>query len=87
MTSLFDLLVDDADREGAGHLASGVAAHPVGDHEKRELFVDEVVVLVVVTHAADVGAGVEADILGEAHLGARVDEGGRQGKRAHAGPP
>ena len=60
---LFDLLVDRADGEGAGDLAGGVAAHPVGDDEKRELLVDEEVVLVVVADAADVGRGEKADAL------------------------
>jgi hypothetical protein len=42
------------DRHLRGDLARGVAAHAVGDHEKRQLFVDEEVVLVGFTLLADV---------------------------------
>jgi hypothetical protein len=55
--------VDDAHREGARHLAGGVPTHAIGHDEERELLVDEVVVLVVLAHAPDVGRREEADVV------------------------
>jgi hypothetical protein len=73
---LLQLFVDDPHRERAGDLARGVASHPVGHDEERELLVDEVVVLVVVAEAADVGRCVKADVVGQAH---RASERRRSG--------
>ena len=56
-----DLLVDRTDGDGARDLACGVAAHAVGDHEERELLVDEEVVLIVLANAPHVGRGEKAD--------------------------
>src|SRR5450432_390023 len=54
-----DLVVHGAHGDRAGDLARGVTAHPVGDDEETELLVDEEVVLVVISHLADVCCGVE----------------------------
>jgi len=58
LLSALDVLVDEAHGERARHLACCVSTHPVGDDEELQLAIDEVVVLVVVANAPDVGPGV-----------------------------
>ena len=58
------LLVDGADGERAGHLAGGVPAHAVADHEEPDLLVDEEVVLVVIPDSPHVGGGIKAERIG-----------------------
>ena len=76
---LLELLVDDADRERAGDLAGGVAAHAVRHHEQAELAVDEEVVLVVIAQAPDVGGRREPDGVGQCHARERLTEPTRRG--------
>jgi hypothetical protein len=64
---LFDLVVHRAHGERAGDFAGGVASHTVGNDEERELLVNEVIVLVVVSYFAYVGRGEKTDVLFEAH--------------------
>jgi hypothetical protein len=49
-------------RDVRGHLARGVAAHPVGHDEQGQLLVDQEVVLVDLALAPDVGSGPEAQL-------------------------
>ena len=49
------------ERGGARHLAAAVTAHAVGDGDEPEVVVDEVAVLVVVAHLADVGGRAHDD--------------------------
>jgi len=53
------------DRDGAGQLAGRVAAHPVGDHEKRRAGIAGV--LIALTDEADIRSGCVAQV--EGHRG------------------
>ena len=61
------LVVHRAHGDRARDLAGRVPPHAVANDEQRELFVDQVVVLVVVALPADVGAGGDLDALDAAH--------------------
>ncbi len=71
---LFDFFVHRADGERARHFAGRMAAHSVGHDEKGELLVDEVVVLVVVADATDVGRGKKVNVLLQAHCADEAPE-------------
>ncbi len=58
---LLDLVVHGAHGERARHFTRGVPAHPVANDEQPELFIDQKVVFVLISHSADIGQCRELD--------------------------